>query len=59
MMGGFALAACPARYGSTGIMTFMVSHDGAVYKKDLGPKMLAAAGAMQRFDPDRTWRKVQ
>ena len=59
MMGGFALVAYPARYGSTGIMTFMVSHDGVVYKKDLGPKTHAVAGAMQRFDPDRTWRKVQ
>ncbi len=59
MMGGFALVAYPARYGSSGIMTFMVSHDGVVYKKDLGPRTRAAASAMQRFDPDQIWKKVQ
>ena len=53
MMGGFALVVYPARYGSSGIMTFMVSHDGVVYKKDLGPRTRAAASAMQRFDPDQ------
>lgn len=58
MIGGFALVACPARYGSSGIMTFMVSHNGVVYQKNLGPKTHAAARAMQRFDPDGTWQKV-
>jgi hypothetical protein len=58
MIGGFAAVAWPVRYGDTGVMTFMVSHDGAVYEKDLGPDTAARAAAMTRFDPDSTWRKA-
>lgn len=58
MVGGFALIAYPAEYGSSGVMTFMVSHDGVVYEKDLGKKTEALAQAMKAFDPDQTWRKV-
>src|SRR5213592_4299195 len=36
MIGGFALAAAPAKYRVTGVQTFIVSHDGVVYEKDLG-----------------------
>jgi hypothetical protein len=39
-------------------MSFIVSHDGAVYEKDLGPGSKAAADAMTRFDPDASWHKV-
>jgi hypothetical protein len=59
MIGGFAAVAWPVRYGDTGIMTFMVSHDGVVYEKDLGPNTAAIAGAMTRFDPDSTWQKAE
>jgi hypothetical protein len=59
LIGGFAVVAWPARYGVTGVMTFIVSHDGAVYEKDLGPGTAAAAGGMKRFDPDSTWRRVE
>jgi Protein of unknown function (DUF2950) len=59
MIGGFAVVAWPARYGDTGVMTFMVSHDGVVYEKDLGPGTAASAGAMRRFDPDSSWRKAE
>ena len=38
MIGGFALVAYPARYGVSGVMTFLISHEGAVYQKDLGPQ---------------------
>jgi hypothetical protein len=55
MIGGFALVAAPAEYGETGIKTFMVSHSGVVYEKDLGPGTLAAFQKMERFDPDKTW----
>jgi hypothetical protein len=57
-IGGFAAVAWPVRYGDTGVMTFMVSHDGVVYQKDLGPNTAARAGAIARFDPDSTWTKV-
>lgn len=59
MIGGFAALAWPARYGDTGVMTFMVSHDGIVYEKDLGPDSAARARAMTRFDPDPTWSKAE
>jgi DUF2950 family protein len=58
MIGGFALVAFPATYASSGIMTFMVSHDGIVYQKDLGPKTAQIADAMKTFNPDATWTKV-
>jgi len=59
MIGGFALVAAPAEHGVTGIKTFIVSHDGVVYQKDLGPKTLDTFRALERFDPDRSWSPVE
>jgi hypothetical protein len=59
MIGGFALVAAPAEYGVTGIQTFIVSHDGVVYEKDLGSKTLESFKAMSRFNPDKGWRPVE
>jgi hypothetical protein len=59
MIGGFALVAYPAQYGSSGIMTFMVNHDGVVYEKDLGPNTTARAQSMTKFNPDKTWKKAE
>ena len=59
MIGGFALVAYPAQYGSSGIMTFIVNHDGIVYEKDLGPNTAATARSMTKFNPDKTWKKLQ
>ena len=58
MIGGFALIASPAQYRNTGVKTFMVSHDGVVYQKDLGPKTLELFQTIDRFNPDRTWTPV-
>jgi hypothetical protein len=58
MIGGFALVAAPAEYGVTGVKTFIVSHDGVVYEKDLGPKTLDVFQKMERFNPDRSWSPV-
>ena len=58
MIGGFAMVAYPAQYGSSGIMTFIVNHDGVVYQKDLGPDTTAMAQSMTTFDPDETWEKL-
>jgi hypothetical protein len=58
MIGGFALVAAPAEYLQTGVKTFIVSHDGVVYEKDLGAETLSAAKAMERFNPDKTWTRV-
>ena len=55
MIGGFAVVAYPADYGNSGIMTFIVNHDGTVYQKDLGETTDEKAKAMVCFDPDETW----
>jgi hypothetical protein len=59
MIGGFALVAFPAEYGSSGIMTFIVNHDDVVYQKDLGPGTAAIASRMTRFDPGPGWAEVK
>ncbi len=59
MIGGFALIVFPAQYRLTGVQTFMVSHDGVVYQKDLGPKTLELAPAIDRFNPDKSWTPVR
>jgi hypothetical protein len=58
MIGGFALVAAPAEYGITGVQTFIVSHDGVVYQKDLGPKTLDQFSKMELFNPDDSWTPV-
>jgi hypothetical protein len=58
MIGGFALAAAPAEYRVTGVETFIVSHSGIVYEKDLGPDTLKAFKSIERFNPDKTWHAV-
>jgi hypothetical protein len=58
MIGGFALLAVPAEYGITGISTFMVSNDGIVYEKDLGPKTSEQFQKMEVFNPDTSWSVV-
>ncbi len=59
MIGGFGLVAYPARYRSTGVMTFIVNHDGIVYQKDLGKNTVKIAETMGVFNPDPTWKKVE
>ena len=58
MIGGFALVASPAVYGVTGVRTFIVSHDGVVYEKDLGWNTLDEFKKMERFNPDQSWTPV-
>ena len=58
MIGGFALIAVPAEYGVTGVQTFIVSNDGIVYQKDLGPDSLNLAQKIERYNPDKTWRRT-
>jgi|MudIll2142460700_1097286.scaffolds.fasta_scaffold06456_5 hypothetical protein len=57
--GGFAVVAYPAEYGNSGVVTFVVNHEGVVYQKDLGKNTAKAAKAMTAFDPDKTWKKAQ
>jgi len=59
MIGGFALVAAPAEYDVTGVKTFIVSHNGIVYEKDLGPQTVAAFKSMERYNPDKSWSPVK
>ena len=58
MTQGFAAVAWPAKWNDTGVMTFIVNHDGNVYQKNLGAGTDAAARAMKAFSPDKTWTQV-
>jgi hypothetical protein len=55
---GFGVLAYPAEYGSSGIMSFIASHRGILYQKDLGEETEQVAKAMTEYDPDRTWDPV-
>ncbi|MEW6416923.1 MAG: DUF2950 domain-containing protein [Nitrospirota bacterium] len=59
MILGFALVAYPAQYGNSGIMTFIVNQEGVIYQKNLGKNTENIAKAMKKFDPDKTWKKVE
>jgi hypothetical protein len=56
MIGGFALAAAPAEYRVTGVKTFIVSYEGVVYQRDLGPDTLKIFKEMELYNPDKTWQ---
>ena len=56
MIGGFALVAVPVEYRVTGVKTFIVSYDGIVYQKDLGPNSLEIVKKMELYNPDKTWQ---
>jgi DUF2950 family protein len=58
MIGGFALVAFPAEYRVTGVKSFIVSYDGVVYEKDMGSDTLNIAQKMERYNPDKTWRRT-
>jgi hypothetical protein len=59
MSGGFALVSFPAKYASSGVMTFMISHDGVVYEKDLGMETATLALRLTEYNPDATWSEVR
>jgi Protein of unknown function (DUF2950) len=58
MTGGFAFVAFPAEYRSSGVKTFIICHDGAVYEKDLGPNTVKIASSMTAYNPDSSWTRV-
>ena len=59
LLGGFALIAFPAEYGNSGVMTFMVNHDGVVFSKDLGAETAKLAQAIEAFDPGPDWKREE
>jgi hypothetical protein len=58
MIGSFGLVANPAEYRNSGVMTFIVNHEGVVFQKDLGPRIAELAERMTAFNPDSSWTKV-
>lgn len=58
MTQGFALIAWPVEYAETGVMTFIVNQDGAVYQKNLGPATNSVVRNIYNFNPDNTWTQV-
>jgi hypothetical protein len=58
LIGGFALLATPALYGISGVMTFMVSQEGVVWQRDLGPHTARLAASIHAFDPDAQWTPI-
>jgi hypothetical protein len=59
MIGGFAVVAYPAEYGNSGVMTFVVNHDGKVFQKNLGPNTAEMAKSMKEYNPDKTWTEAK
>ena len=58
LLGGFAVVAFPARYGTSGVVSFMVNQDGVVYQKDLGQNTGSLVANMTEFDPDPSWKRA-
>ncbi len=59
MIAGYALIAFPAKWGSSGVMTFIVNQQGRVYEKNLGPDTATLAAAITEYDPDPSWKLVE
>jgi hypothetical protein len=59
MIGGFAVVAYPAEYGNSGVMTFVVNHDGKVFQKDLGKNTVATGKSLKEYNVDSTWSEVK
>ncbi len=59
LTGGFAVIAYPARYGASGVMSFIVNQDGIVYEKNLGRNTGIAASKMTTYNPDATWKRAE
>lgn len=57
LIGGFAILAYPASYGDTGVMSFLLSHSGIVYQKDLGEQTGDEARKMAAYNPEG-WAQV-
>lgn len=55
MIAGFAMVAYPARYGTSGVMTFVVNNNGVIYQKNRGEN----AAPLTVFDPDDSWQRVK
>ena len=58
MIAGFAMVAYPAQYGESGVMTFIVSHNGKIFQNDLGKNSAEIGAKLSAFDPGASWKEV-
>ena len=58
LIAGFGMLAFPADYGYSGIMSFIGSHHGKVFEKDLGDDTALMAAGISEYDPDETWTQI-
>jgi hypothetical protein len=58
MIAGYALVAYPDKWGSSGVMTFIINQQGRVYEKNLGTNTVKIAAAMSEYNPDPSWKLV-
>ena len=59
LVDGFAILAYPARYGASGIMSFVINQSGMLFERDLGEETAETAKAVASFDPDQSWAPVR
>ncbi len=59
MIAGHALIAYPAKWGESGVMTFIVNRQGRIHQKNLGPGTATVARQITEYNPDKTWELVQ
>ena len=57
LIGGFAVLAYPAQYRTSGVLSFIVDRNGAIYAKDLGEDTQKVVVSMTSFDPDSSWKQ--
>jgi hypothetical protein len=59
MIAGFAVLAYPAKWGDSGVMTFMVDRSGQVLQRNLGRNTARIAPSIARYDPDAGWKPAE
>ena len=59
MIAGYALVAYPDKWGSSGVMTFIINQQGRVFEKNLGPNTAKIAAALSEYNPDPSWKLVK
>ena len=57
--GALSLVAYPADYRSSGVMTFIVTQDGAVYEKDFGPDTTRLAPEIKERSRNLKWHAAE
>lgn len=59
MTDGYAILAWPAQYANSGVMTFVITSDGAIYQKDFGPDTGTVVKAIDTLNLDGDWKLLE